>query len=96
MALSDSVDAALTEATTEAQDGGTVMLARYLAAAIDEAPDPIAALERLGPKLLAVLEALGMSPRARATAAKGATGGPVGNPLDELRARRHRRAAGED
>lgn len=43
----------------------------------------------LGPKLLAALEALQMSPRARAVVQKGGTGDkPSANPLDQLAARR--------
>jgi len=46
----------------------------------------------LGPKLLATLDALGLTPRARAALTKGAGTGVQrdGSPLDELRARRHR------
>jgi hypothetical protein len=43
----------------------------------------------LGPKLLAALEALLLSPRARGVAMKGGTDGkPAASPLDELAARR--------
>jgi hypothetical protein len=43
----------------------------------------------LGPKLLAALEALLLSPRARAAGVKGGTDGkPAASPLDELAARR--------
>jgi hypothetical protein len=45
----------------------------------------------LGPKLLAVLTALGMTPAARG-AKGGGQGGDVANKLDELRARREKRA----
>jgi hypothetical protein len=93
MSLSQSVDAALAETEHEARDGGTVALARYYAAVIDSVPDAdmIVTLRDLGPKLLAVLEALNMSPRARSAATR--TPGPVtANPLDELRARRAERS----
>jgi len=46
------------------------------------------ALESLGPKLLATLDALGASPKARAQAGKGATKGGKGGRLAELRAAR--------
>jgi hypothetical protein len=50
----------------------------------------------LGPKLLAALEALQLTPRARAAAMKGgAAGEPAKSPLDELRARRARRHSAE-
>jgi len=42
----------------------------------------------LGPKLLAALEALELSPRARAAVVKGGTRGHSTSPLDQLRARR--------
>lgn len=46
-------------------------------------------LARLGPALLAVLEALHMSPRARNAAKKAVTSDqPSANPLDQLAARR--------
>lgn len=46
-------------------------------------------LTALGPKLLAALESLGASPRARAALVKGGTrGGSTASPLDELRRKR--------
>lgn len=98
MSLSDALDGALAETDQDARDGATVALARFYAATIDAVPDSamVETLRDLGPKLLAALEALNMSPRARA-AVKGATsGGPVGNPLDELRVRREHRGTGTD
>lgn len=47
----------------------------------------------LGPKLLATLTALGMTPTARGAKTGGQNGAPVGTALDELRARRATRAA---
>jgi hypothetical protein len=42
-----------------------------------------------GPKLLAALDALALTPRARAAITKGVTGDkPAADPIDELRARR--------
>lgn len=99
MALIDAVDEALASTPHEGRDGATVALARFYAAAIDDVPDAdmVATLRDLGPKLLAALEALNMSPRSRA-AVKGAASGAAGtgNPLDQLRARREQRAAGAD
>jgi len=66
-------------------DQAAVQLALTYAAAVD-AGEPV---EKVGPPLLAVMEALGMTPRARAALAKGVTSaGPSASPLDELRARR--------
>ena len=68
-----------------------IELALSYAFAIDEGGD----LQKLGPPLLGALEALHLSPRARAAAMKGAkTNAPVssGNPLDELRDRRARKS----
>lgn len=50
-------------------------------------------LSDLGPKLLAALEALQLTPRARTAVMKGGNGGSApASPLDELRARRAARA----
>jgi hypothetical protein len=94
MFMSQSVDAALAETEHEARDGATVALVRLYAATIDDAADGdmTETLRELGPKLLAALEALGMSPRARSAATRGAPGGTGPNPLDELRQRRAGRA----
>lgn len=54
------------------EDRGVAVLAALYATLIDELP---AALPDIGPKLLACLEALGASPRARAAISKG---GPTG------------------
>lgn len=70
-------------------DQGTAQLAVTYAKAIDDGGD----LDRLGPQLLAVLESLLLSPRARAAVVKGGkTDVPTGSPLDELRQRRAARA----
>lgn len=93
MPLLDDVETALAVTPTEPRDGATVALVRYYAAAIDEGTrngltGAVDVLRELGPKLLAALEALQMSPRARAALVKGDTSGPAANPLDQLRARR--------
>lgn len=66
-------------------DQGAVQLALAYAVSVDSGEAPI---EKVGPPLLAVLEALGMTPRARANMKGVTSGGPVADPLDELRARR--------
>jgi hypothetical protein len=48
------------------EDAAAVRLAERYAAAIDDADDKQAALDKLGPKLLAVLESLGATPKGRA------------------------------
>lgn len=54
-------------------------------------------LAKLGPALLAALEALRMTPRARAAATKAVTSDkPAANPLDQLAGRRARRGRPED
>jgi hypothetical protein len=51
----------------------------------------------LGPKLLAALDALLLTPRARAAAKKAVTGDqPTANPLDQLAAARARKGRAED
>lgn len=73
-----------------AEDAGAVRLATRYAAAIDAAAPELAGqvLNDLGPKLLACLEALGATPRARAAAGKGgAQRGP-----SKLQALREQRA----
>jgi hypothetical protein len=66
-------------------DQGAVRLAEHYAQAIDAAEDKAEALEKLGPRLLAALESLGATPRARAAFLKG--GGRSGpSRLDAFRA----------
>jgi len=58
----------------EPEDAAAVQLARRYAAILDDAyatDDEAKVWNDLGPKLLAVLESLGATPRARALAAKG-------------------------
>jgi hypothetical protein len=77
------VDAALAAHPVEPRDAATAELARTYAAAIDEGAD----LSKVGPALLAALEALGLSPRAR-KAVKSDGQQPSANPLDQLAQRR--------
>lgn len=97
MSLQDSVRAGLAELEPlDVRDRATADLALLYAAAIDDATewgdkqrDPLA---ELGPKLLAALTALQMTPAARKAALK-ADPPPARSPLDELRARRASREA---
>jgi hypothetical protein len=81
----DSVRASLAT-VTPGRDEAAGELALTYAAEIDAGGD----LEKLGPQLLAVLEALHLTPRARG---KGVDSEPAEpSPLDALRARRADRA----
>ena len=94
MSLYDSVRAGLAELEPlDARDRATADLALAYAQAVDDSADwqdrqrdPLA---ELGPKLLAALTALQMTPAARKAAVSGGPE-PVKprSPLDELRARR--------
>lgn len=96
--LEDSVRAATSKVL--ARDKAVRELALTYARSIDgkgcgECGHPGAELNRLGPALLAALEALQLSPRAR-KAVSPIAGQPRTNPLDELanhRARKGRAAA---
>lgn len=84
---------ALKAAETSKADEAAVALAKQYAAELDDGGCPecgsrFERMEKLGPKLLAALEQLGMTPRARG--AKGASHAVV-SPLDELRKRRRAR-----
>lgn len=94
MSVSDSVRAALAAATVDPRDQAAADLALAYAADIDDREGDIA---KLGPALLATLEALLMSPRARAAAKKAVTDAkPAANPLDQLAAARARRGRAAD
>ncbi|HEX7038674.1 MAG TPA: hypothetical protein VF202_01015 [Trueperaceae bacterium] len=71
--LTPAVNATLKHLDLAAADDAAVVLARKYAAAIDAGTDET--LNDLGPKLLAVLESLGATPRARAALQKGGAGG---------------------
>lgn len=64
--LADAVRVTLAELKLADEDQAATRLARTYAKTIDDADDQQDALERLGPKLLAVLESLGATPAARA------------------------------
>jgi hypothetical protein len=77
--LAESVSVAMASVVIELQDSAVADLALKYAEQIDMGGD----LSKLGPPLLAALEALRMSPRARAAAMKGDK--PRGNPIQSLR-----------
>lgn len=80
MSLAASVQAAV-EHVTDPRDAGTVQLALTYAERVDHGGE----LEKLGPALLAALEALQLSPRSRKAAM---TGAKPANALDQLADRR--------
>lgn len=82
-----SVDQAVAAGKLEPTDVAAVELARSYAERIDTSSDPEVALEKLGPKLLAALTALGL-PAPRAAAAKSADEPRAIDPLAALRAKR--------
>lgn len=84
MKLAVAVRRALTDLDPQARDQAAAELALAYARAADSGGD----LEKLGPLLLTVLEALHMTPRARAAVMKGTSNDSRKSPLDELRARR--------
>src|SRR6266545_371031 len=89
-----AVRQSLPSVRTRPEDKAAERLAERYAAALDSAEDPEAALEKLGPKLLACLAELGMTPKARYAVVKGgpADGSTRRSALDELRAKRAARA----
>lgn len=90
--LAAAVRAALGTVENTPQDSGAVRLALTYAEAIDADRDQLA---KLGPGLLSVLEALALTPRARAAVlGKGAPSASARTPLDQLRERRRARVDG--
>jgi hypothetical protein len=89
MALESSVSQALDD-----EDAPTAQLALTYARTIDA---HLELLPDLGPKLLATLEALLLTPKAKAAAMRGVKDAQrPKSPLDELRARRARKSATAD
>lgn len=87
--LVEAVAEAVDDLDLATKDRGTAALALAYAATIEARGE----LDRMGLQLLAVFDALLMTPRARAIVNKGVTSvSPVDNPLDELRKRRADRA----
>jgi hypothetical protein len=91
MTMRQAVDAALEAAPPAEADKAAAELARKYADEIDAADE--GEFTKLGSGLLACLEALQMTPRARALARKDGNKDdkPTGNKLDELRAARARK-----
>jgi hypothetical protein len=82
--LAGAVAVSLAGMTLSPEDQGVRRLAEQYALQIDQAEDRARALEVLGPKLLAALDALQATPLARARVSKGVTpSGP--SPLDRIR-----------
>lgn len=98
--VEEALRRALLEEEPARRDLATVELAMRYARAIDKTQADPDTLRKVGPPFLAALEALNMSPRARAAKMKGGVEGAdptIGdvNPLDELadaRARKGRTA----
>ena len=98
MSLHDSVRAGLAELEPlDARDQPVADLALLYAQAVDDSADwqdrqrdPLA---ELGPKLLAALAALQMTPAARKAAVSGGEVAAARSPLDELRAKRAARSS---
>lgn len=84
---------ALADVIVESKDHATVALAYLYADTLDGDPDQA---EKVGPKFLAALEALLLTPRARAAAMRGVNDDQRKqlSPLDELKAKRAARGAG--
>lgn len=82
-AVANTID----QLTLQPEDHAAARLAQRYAAAIDNADDPAAALQHLGPKLLDTLEQLGATPQARARITKTPANG-VTTRLEALRAAR--------
>lgn len=90
--LAEVVEASLRSVEIKPQDAGAGALALTYAKEIDNGTGDVA---KLGPALLACLESLLMTPRARAAVVKGLENEPKQrSPLDELRRRREERRAG--
>jgi hypothetical protein len=93
MSLRVSVQTALDAQPPESRDAAAAELALTYAGAIDSGGD----MSKLGPPLLAALESLRMTPRARAAATKAVNDDkPAANPLDQLAGRRARRGRTPD
>lgn len=90
MGVGSAFEVALLAVDRDDSDAATIELARTYCFEIDADADLLAAL---GPKLLACLTELLMTPKARAAVAKGGDDAPHTSPVDELRARRRQRGA---
>jgi len=95
--------AALEATDPAADDEAAVALAKSYAAELDAGGCPqcggrFERLEKIGPKLLAALEQLRMTPKARTAVMRGGTSDGTTGPsaLDELRRRRENRTTAVD
>lgn len=99
MGILEALSDALTVAHYDKRDEATIALAAKLAQEIDAASEP-RVIGDLATRLLAVLNALGLTPMARIAVAKGVSADVAvpnaQNTLDELRARRQRPNGTED
>jgi hypothetical protein len=88
--VTQALRASLAAAGRRAEDSAAERLALRYAELLDTDPE---ALPKVGPALLSVLDALLLTPRARARGRGQVSDGrqPPASPLDELRARRERR-----
>jgi hypothetical protein len=86
--IAPAVHEAIGQLPLRPEDHAAATLAQRYAAAIDDADDPQATLDALGPKLLATLDALGATPKARAQIMKGVSSGENPGKLAALRAAR--------
>lgn len=90
MPVVDALRLSLSDVVIDQRDQAAVELAYGLARALDAGGD----VEKLAPKLQALLESLLLTPRARAAVTKGAPSGEqLTSPIDELRRRRRARGA---
>lgn len=104
MSLRESLHRGLNAAKVAEQDQPLADLALTYADSLDDTKGECETcgrhggdLSKLGPALLVALEALHMSPRARAAVKKAVTDDkPAANPLDQLSERRSRRGRTED
>lgn len=92
VSLHEEVEAAINAGPVSNRDRATAALALTYATEIDAGAD----LAKLGPALLSALEALQMSPRARASVKKVVTDDKPASRLDELRDRRARKGRAPD
>jgi hypothetical protein len=86
--IAPAVHDAIGQLPLRPEDHAAATLAQTYATAIDDADNPQHALDQLGPKLLAVLEQLGATPKARAQIMKGTSSGENPGKLAALRAAR--------
>lgn len=79
--IAPAIHATINALQTGPEDSGAVQLAHIYAKRIDDDPE---SLEQIGPKLLAVLESLGATPKGRSLL-KAPAGGAKGGKLAAVR-----------